>query len=167
MPIPTWSVGQVLASSDVNSWFVPIVVVKPADTPRNSTTSMTNDPDLVLPLKAGCKYEIRGVIFYDGPSAGSSDIQWTWTIPSGSAGKYWNTRQTVSGAFAGAFSWFWTDNPNANTNGVGSTMTLPFEGILSMGSSDGNLRFLWAQNTSNATNTHVQNNSYLIARRIY
>ena len=70
MPIPTWSVGQVLAASDVNNWFVPLTVVKPSDTARSSTTSMTNDPDLQLTLQGSATYMIQGVIFYDGPSAG-------------------------------------------------------------------------------------------------
>jgi len=166
MPLPTWSVGQVLSASDVNTYFVPITVVKPQDTPRASTTSMTNDPDLVLPLAASSKYLIQAVIFYDGPSAGSSDIQWTWTIPSGAGGKYWNSRQQVSGSsYAGAFAWFWGDTVTANTNGVSTTMVLPFMGILST-STAGNLRFLWAQNTSSGTNVHVQNNSFLTAQKI-
>jgi len=141
-------------------------VIKPSDTGRSNTTSMTNDPALVLPLAASSTYKIEGVIFYDGPSAGSSDIQWTFTIPAGAAGKYWCTRQNITGAFAGAFSTFWTDTVSANTNGVSTTMVVPFEGILGTGANAGNLRFLWAQNTSNATNTHVQNNSFLLAQRI-
>ena len=166
MPIPTWSVGQVLAASDVNNWFVPVTVVKPTDTGRSNTTSMTNDPDLALTLQGSATYMISGVIFYDGPSAGSSDIQWTFNPPTGAAGKYWCARQNLSGAYAGAFTFFWTDTVTANTNGVSSNMVVPITGILAMGSSSGTLHFLWSQNTSNGTNTHVQNNSFLTAQRI-
>jgi hypothetical protein len=167
MPIPTWSVGQVLSASDVDSWFVPVAVIKPSDTGRSNTTSMTNDPALQLTLAAGATYEIRGVIFYDGPSAASSDIQWTFTLPTGASGKYWNSREAVGGStLAGAYAWFWSDTVTANTTGVSTTMTLPFEGILAMGATAGTMHFLWAQRVSNATNTHVQNNSFLLARRI-
>lgn len=165
MAVPTWSVGEVLSANDVNTWFVPATVVKPQDTGRFSTTSMTNDPDLVLALGASGSYMIHGVIFYDGPSAGSSDIQWTFTLPTGAAGKYFCTRQNLTGQFSGAFTFFWTDTVTANTNGVGTNMAVELHGIVGTASA-GNMRFLWAQNTSNATNTHVQNNSFLTARRI-
>lgn len=166
MAIPTWSVGQVLASADVNSWFVPIVTIKPSDTSRNNTTSMTNDPSLALALKAGCTYAISGVIFYSGPTAGSSDLKFTFNPPPGNNGQYFVGHQNLSGAFAGAFQNSWLDTVTANTNGVGTVMCLAFQGINAIGASDGNLQFQWAQNTSNATNTIVKAQSYLVAQRI-
>lgn len=166
MPIPVWSVGQVLSAADVNSWFVPVVTVKNADTSRNNTTSPTNDPDLKLPLKAGCTYAISGVIFYSGPSAGSSDIKFTFNPPPGNNGQYFVGHQNLSSQFAGAFQNSWLDVVTANTNGVTTIMCLAIQGINTIGSSDGNLQFQWAQNTSNATNTIVKAQSYLVAQRI-
>lgn len=166
MAIPTWVPGQILTSSDVNTYFVPKPVIKPSDTSRNSTTSMTNDPDLLLALAGSASYTINGVIFYSGPSAGSSDIKWTFTVPSGSNGQYFVAHQNLSGQFTGAFQSNWTDTLTANTNGVGSIMCLAIQGITVTGGSSGNLRMQWAQNTSNATNTIVQNQSYLVATRI-
>lgn len=166
MAIPTWVPGEILASSDVNTWFVPKAIVKPSDTPRSSTTTMTNDPDLVLPLGGNSTYEITGVIFYDGPTAGSSDLKFTFTVPSGSNGQYFAGHQNLSGAFAGAFQNNWTDTVTANTNGVGTIMCVAIQGIEVTGGSAGNLTLQWAQNTSNGTNTHVKAQSYLVATRI-
>lgn len=165
MPVPTWSVGQVLSASDVNQWFVPVAVVKPADTARNSTTALANDPDLVLNLAANSTYHVQGVIFYDGPAAGASDIKYTFTVPTGASGQYFMPRQNLSGNFAGAFSNFWTDTNSANTNSVGTFMILGVSGLL-ITVTAGALHFQWAQNTSNATNTRVRANSFLSAQRI-
>jgi hypothetical protein len=166
MPIPIWVPGQILTSSDVDTWFVPKVIIKPSQTSRASTTSMTNDPDLVLALASSASYTINGVIFYDGATASSSDIKWTFTVPSGSNGQYFVPHQNLSGSFTGAFQSNWTDTLTANTNGVGSVMCLDFAGIIQTGGSTGNLQFQWAQNSSNATNTHVNAQSYLVATRI-
>lgn len=165
MAIPTWSVGEVLAAADVNTWFVPLVIIKPGDTARNSTTSMSNDPDIVLALAGSSTYHIKGVIFYSGPSAGSSDFKWTFTIPTGATGQYYGAHQNLSGQFAGAFQSNWTDTDTANTNGVGTIMCLEIQGIL-VTSGSGNFRLQWAQNTSNATNTYVKAQSFLTAQRI-
>lgn len=166
MAIPTWVPGQILTSSDVNTWFVPIAVIKPSQTSRASTTTMTNDPDLFLGLAGSASYTINGVIFYDGATASSSDIKWTFTVPSGSNGQYYVAHQNLSGAFTGAFQSNWTDTLSANTNGVGSIMCMAIQGIIQTGGSTGNLRLQWAQNSSNATNTHVNAQSYLVATRI-
>jgi hypothetical protein len=167
LPIPTWSVGQVLASADVNTWFVPLAVIKPADTGRVNTTSMTGDPDLLLPVVAAASYYIGGVIFYDGPAAGSSDIKWTFTIPSGASGQYAAARQNLSASYVGAFAFSWGDTVTANTSGTGTIMVIGVQGLLQTTSTAGSLRLSWAQNTANpTTNTHVKAQSFLTAQRI-
>lgn len=164
MAIPTWVPGQILASSDVNTYFVPLVVIKPGQTGRASTTTMTNDPDLVIGLAASASYAVNGVIFYDG-AASSADFKFTFTIPASSSGQYFAAHQNLSGAFVGAFQSNWTDTVTANTTGVSTIMCVGIQGILQTGSS-GNLRLQWAQNTSSGTNTHVDIQSYLVATRI-
>jgi hypothetical protein len=163
---PTWTPGEVLTASDVNTWFVPVTVVKPSTTARASTTTLADDPDLVLALGSNASYYISGVIFYDGPTANSSDLKWTFSVPSGSNGQYFVPHQNLSGSFTGAFASNWTDTLTANTNGVGSTMCLYISGISQTGGSAGNLTFRWAQNSSNGTNDHVQAQSFLTAQRL-
>jgi hypothetical protein len=159
-------VGDVLSAADLNLWTVPLVVIKPADTARNSTTTLAADPDLVLALAANSTYQISGVILYDGPSAGASDLKWDFQIPTGASGQVFLPHQNLSGAFAGAYANNWTDNGTANTTGVGTIMVLGVQGILQTAGSSGNLTFRCAQNTSSGTNDHVKAQSHLAARRI-
>lgn len=165
MAVPVWSVGQVLSASDVNNWFVPVTVIKPADTARNTTTSMSNDPDLVLNLAASATYEIRGVIFYDGPAAGSSDLKCTFTIPSGASGQYAVAHQNLSASYVSPFASNWTDTVTSNSNGTSTIMTYTVWGLL-ITTTAGAMHYQWAQNTSNATNTHIKAQSFLCAQRI-
>ena len=168
MPVKAWNVGDVLSASDMNVWTVPVCVIKPADTNRNTTTTMTNDPDLVLPLAASASYDIASLILYSGAPTGTGDIKWTFTVPAGTTGRYSPIRQNFSSQYTGWALDQWTDTENAQTNGtgVGQFCGAFIKGILVTGGSAGNLTFQWAQNTSSATNTIVRQNSYLLAQRI-
>ena len=173
MAVKQWAVGDVLSAADMNAWAVPVVVFKPANTSRNTTTTVTDDPDLSLPVASSATYEVRGVIFYDGPAAGTGDIKWTFSLPSGATGQYQMIHQNISGNTAGMWQINWTDGPNlvttqANCQGLGSpnVLAMTFSGLLATGGTAGNLTFRWAQNTSNGTNTRVYNQSYMLAQRI-
>ena len=134
MPGPkVFTDGQVLTAADVNTWLERNAIVKNGDTGRNSTTSMSTDPDLSLTVAASSTYYVAGVIFYAGPTAGSSDLKWTFTVPSGTTGQYTASHQNLSSQFAGAFQSNWTDTVTANTNGVGTIMTIGIQGILATG----------------------------------
>ena len=171
MAVKQWAVGDVLTSSDMNVWTVPIAVIKPANTSRNTTTTVTSDPDLTLPLAASSTYDIRMLVNYDGGATGASDIKWTFTVPAGATGIYVAAHQNISGVYAGAFVNNWTDGPGlsatqANTNGLGNNLGIFFNGILAVAGTAGNLTFQWAQNTSSGTNTRVFAQSYMVAQRI-
>jgi basic membrane lipoprotein Med (substrate-binding protein (PBP1-ABC) superfamily) len=156
----------VLAAADMNVWTVPITVVKPSDTARNTTTTLADDPDLILPVAASSTYNIHGVIFYDGPS--TADLKYTFSLPAAATGQAFIARQNVSGSFTGAFQVNWTDTQTANTPapGVGTIMCLGVDGILAVAGTAGNMTFRWAQNSSNGTSCHVKAQSYLTAQRI-
>jgi hypothetical protein len=172
MPIPVWVPGQVLASADVNSWFVPQAVVKASNTGRTSAT-IAADPALTVTLAAGALYEVRCMIFYNGLNAGGY-LQWNWTVPSGGAFNYlpWYPLQgggvdlgyqvaTVAGVEVAAGV---TVGP-AFTGGTGVIKSAWMTGLAN-GGSGGPLTFNWGQAVSNGTATTVQTNSYLIAQRI-
>ena len=61
MPLPTWTAGQVLAASDVNTWFVPLSIVN-REHSRASNTSITADPHLLLALDANAIYQVEALI---------------------------------------------------------------------------------------------------------
>lgn len=164
MPPPTWTVGEVLAAADVNSWFVPLVADKGSDQSVTSSTLQVGDLALFLSLAASCTYEVRGIIDYEGGTQGSSDIQWGFSIPSGSVGAYnvvcvGTTGTTIYARFG------WTSTGTAGTNGGGNRRMLNINGYITTSTTAANLSFTWAQNTSNGTATVVHSGSKLIARR--
>jgi hypothetical protein len=172
MPVPTWSVGQVLAASDVNNWFVPLTVIKPSTTSRASTTTLTADPALTLTLSAGASYEVHGLIFYTGLNAGGY-LGFNWTVPASGAFSYLATVAMQGGGVDGGYN-----NNVAGveygaattvgpcwTQGPGVLLCAQISG-LATGGTGGALTFNWAQFVSNGTATTINQNSYLIATRI-
>lgn len=167
MSIPTWVPGEVLASADVNTWFVPLAVVKSSDTGRASTTTLTADPDLQLALAASSQYQFDMRILYKGGTNGSSDMQFSVSGPTGMGGHYWMMRHQISSltlndVLVNSFP----TTVNIGTNGTGNPIAIFVSGCLTTGGTAGTIAFNWAQNTSNATATTVMASSYICARRI-
>jgi hypothetical protein len=165
--VKSWNVGDVLSAADMNAWTVPIIVSKSVATSRNTTTTMTNDPDLQLPVASSAVYDINGCLFYTG-NATSADFKFTFSLPSGAGGYYFPCRQNLSGNFTGSFGNQWTDTATANTTGTGvaNLMVVFIKGFLSTAGTAGNFTLQWAQNTSNGTGTTVKENSFISAQRI-
>ena len=173
MPLPTWVPGEVLASADVNSYFVPTAVVKPSTTARASNTTLTADPALSITLAAGGLYEIRCMIFYNGANA-AGYLSWDWTVPStgffvyealyaieGGGGDQGYQIGTIAGGYNAAS----TVNGPAWTSGTSQAWCAWMTGIAG-GGTGGAMTFNWAQTASNGTATSVQQNSYIVATRI-
>src|SRR5215831_533880 len=167
MAVKSWNVGDVLSAADMNAWTVPLAVVKPSDTGRNTTTTPAADPDLTLPVAAGASYEVRATIQNKGGTNGSSDAQFGLSAPSGSTGFVIVTRQQIT-----LFPTTTTDRnalgsvSNAGTNGTGNTLPCRIDAVVNVGGTAGNVAVIWAQNTSSGTNTTVITNSALVAQRI-
>jgi hypothetical protein len=165
LPIPTWVSGQVLTASDVNTWFVPLNVIKPSSQGVTSSTALVNDTALVLAVAANSTYWVDAIIEYNGVNG--ADIKCTFTIPAGASGFYGATyTATASGNFSGGAAFAWTDTNTAQANGTGTPMNLRITGILVIAGTAGNLQFRWAQNVSNGTATTVMPNSAMRAQRI-
>lgn len=168
MATKQWNVGDVLTASDMNVWTVPIATIKPADTGRNTTTTLTADPDLVIAVAANTIYDVRFLIRYKGGTNGSSDLSMQINVPSGSTGFWVALRDDISAptgppgfvdsAFGSAL--------NFATNGTGNTQqALLFASVNTAGTA-GNISLLWAQHISNGTNTTLMANSFMVAQRI-
>jgi hypothetical protein len=165
LPIPTWSVGQVLAAADVNSWFVPLFVSKPANTSRTSNVTLANDPDLVLPVAAGATYQFNGMLDYEADVTG--DLRFTLVAPAAS------TLLFGFSGFTGADNaTFNGGNASGGTGliigggGAGVARSVFISGVLITTSTAGNLTLQWAQSVSSGTATIMHANSYLTARRV-
>src|SRR5450631_4234750 len=168
MPLPVYVPGQVLASADVNSYFLPQVVVKTSNTARANNT-ISADPALTVTLAAGGLYEIRCMVYYAGGNA-LGYLQWNWTAPGSGFFTYLATyaaqgggvdagySNAVAGVQLGAAS---TVGP-AWTSGIGTPWCLYMTGLAN-GGTGGALTFNWGQAATNATATSVLLNSYLVA----
>jgi hypothetical protein len=160
-------VGQVLTASDVNTWLIPTMAIKAVDTGRASNTSPTADPELSLAVAANSTYTYDLLIHYNGGTNGASDGQFGLSAPAGATGFTYCLRTQISGLTFGnimlnSFGSF----INVGTNGTGNPVGFWAQGSLKVGSTAGQLAFIWSQNTSSGTATTVKAGSYLTAQRI-
>jgi hypothetical protein len=166
MATPTWTVGEVLAASDVNSWFVPIVRVKPTDEGPITTTTLQNDNDLILPLDIGATYALDGYLYATGNTIGSGDFKMGFTVPAAATYRFttwgYSTTSTATMAISAARS------SSTASNGVDGSAASPIivRGQVTTTTNSGNLTLQWAENTGSATGTTLLAGSWLMARRI-
>ena len=158
MALPVYTVGQVLFASDANLWFVPLVIVKPGDTGRNTTTTPTADPDLTIALAINSTYRIDGRLLVTGPAAGG--FKCNFSVPASSTG-FWSAIDLGGlGTAYGANQSF--------TSVISTSIAVDYgiRAIVATAGSTGNFTLNWSQNTSNGTNTTVKANSLFSIRRI-
>jgi hypothetical protein len=159
MPIPTWSVGQVLAAADVNNWFLPLPAYKTANTSRTSAT-LTIDPDLQFTLAGGAVYSIQGGILCT--AAAGIGFNFGWTIPASATGGYALTFNQ-SGVGTANLGLAWTATQVSGT--PGGTLSLLVSGFIATGGGAGTFGLNWATNTGGSTST-CGTGSVLTAQRI-
>lgn len=167
MPPPTWTVGQVLASADVNSWFVPLVGIKTSDTSRSNTVAQTNDPDLTVTLAANATYEFRMWLNYEGGTQGSSDLKMGMAVPASATARTSCTYVNNSGG--ATVEVYYASGGTAlalGTNGAGNIRGFRMVGTVVTAGTSGSLVLSWAQNTSSATATIIHTGSILKAWRV-
>jgi hypothetical protein len=166
MAVPVWVPGQVLVASDVNTWFIPLAVVKPGDESATSNTTLHNDAALVLPVAVSSAYEFSCYIFFQAFAGG--DIKWTWTGPAGITLVYDSLHNEGGGTLlnASATTYGLASAGQAAGGGAGVNEAIVMRGTCVTGGTAGNLQLQWAQQTSSATATIVKANSHLVLRRI-
>jgi hypothetical protein len=150
----------------MNIWTVPLAVTKPSDTARNTTTTVTNDPDLQISAASGAQYWLHGTIEYKGTTNGNSDIKFQINAPAGATGFVNITYITLAGLAGSTDNMQVNVNHTAGTNGTANIEPLTFSGVITLAGTAGIVAFAWAQNTSNGTNTTVLAGSALIAQRV-
>ena len=164
MPIPTWVPGQVLAASDVNNWFIPLAAYKAGDTSRTTNTTLTPDPDLVVPVSASAVYTFHAFFDYEGANA-AGFLKWQWTVPAAATLRYAATFVGTGGGI-NINLYQGTDVVAGYTLGAGNTMAMVHQGTLITAGSAGNITLTWAQNASNGTSTILHAQSSLVMQRI-
>lgn len=171
MPIRDFIPGERPSAADFDRYFMQqIHVVKPSDESRNTTTTLTADTHLFVPVLANTDYWVWCLIFYTGPST-NGDLKIKFTGPSGVSFDWISdaigsaATSTISTVSRNAQSIAAGGTPSAGTI-TGSNGTCLVKGLLRVGSTAGNLTLTWAQLASSATDVTVFANSILIARRL-
>jgi hypothetical protein len=166
MAIPTWVTGQVLSATDVNNWFVPVVAYKTGDSTRASTTTVSNDADLVAPLATNAFYVLTMYLYFEGSNTASQGLKWGFAFPTGWTMRYHAIYSSASGVATVGVSYVGTDVNAAGTNGAGNNRGLTINGSVFTSSSSGNLQFQWAQNVSEASTVTLHAQSYMMLNRM-
>lgn len=152
----------------------PLWGLKTSDTSRASTTTCSDDPELfVSGLVANAIYEIEFFIMFSGDNSGN--LKTNWTLPTGATGTRLcgGPASTASDAAANNINVRWGVH-NVNTDIIYSctrdSVTLFVwaweRGIIRMGNTAGTVALSWAQGSSFATETIVQNDSWVVATRL-
>jgi hypothetical protein len=166
MAIPIWTVGEVLASSDVNSWFVPVEAVRTSTQSVTSSTVLVNDTQLLVPVAANASYHFLTYLFYEGGTQGSSDIKVGYAVPAGTTMRYHRIYANTSGLAVNISTLTETDVQGAGTQGAGIACGLTHHGTIVTSATTGNVQLQWAQSTSSATATQVLAQSAILLTRI-
>lgn len=169
MAIPNWTVGQVLASSDVDIWFVPRAAVTTSDQSITTQATFINDNTLSLAVDAGATYEVSLHAVFDGPNTNS--VIWQFTGPAGAAGSFTQLMPAIAGASTAALEIPLAPGglTGANltaTTGSGNNLVVDVAGVLTVGGTPGTMQFQWCQGTSSGTATRRRARSKLTIRRI-
>lgn len=160
--------GQIYAgariTADMLRSIAPLAAIKGADQSVTSSTTLVNDSGLWVPVDANASYLFACYLDFEGGTQGSSDIQWTWSGPSGYTLRY------ASGHIGtgGTFDWSTYTGSNtviAGTAGAGNLQAAVMLGSL-VTSGAGTLQLKWAQNTASATPTIVHAQSILSLWRV-
>jgi len=163
---PTWIPGQVLASADVNSWFVPLVGLKTSNQTTVSNTTLLNDTQVVFAAAANVTYWVETALIFE--SATGTDIKFQWNGPAGATLNGVTNYRTLASAATVHGQWQLGASGLVSSAGSGSGTPVGMTafGTLATGGSSGNFQLQWAQSTSGGINTTVMAGCAVIAWRI-
>ena len=133
--------------------------VKTANTSRSSTTTVSNDPDLLFAVGANETWNFRALLIPSSANA-APDFKFTCTGPSGSTVTYAGVYQNADGNSANiaATSGGTTTTVNMSAN---QFFVIQVSGSCANGSTPGNLSIQWAQNTLDVNATVLNAGSNL------
>lgn len=166
-------------TSDDYSFITPLKAYKSAEELRTSTTTFSDDADLVIPGRANAVYSVTLSLRVTGAgSATLGDILLRFTFPTGT-GAALNIGYTglqpgvaygvATGGSVNAVDWYDTASPSTATS-MGTVLTnynkIIGVGTWWVGAINGNLRLQWAQRVSTATSTKLGIGSSLTGVRM-
>jgi hypothetical protein len=139
--------------------------------PKTAAQSVVNsvvlvdDTEMVLALPANSRWVILSMLVYD--AAGTPDVKFSLSGPSGATGVWhMSPQQAAGGGFQGADTHDLGQEQVSPGAGLGLRQSTMLLGHVIVGSTPGNLRIRWAQNTANANPSTVHPGSYLLGTRV-
>jgi hypothetical protein len=145
----------------------PLAAFKSGDETRTSNTTLGNDAALFLPnLAAGGQYFVVCSLDYEGGTLGSSDMKWTWSLPSGATMRYHAWYLSTGASVQVGVTHAGADVIAAGTAGSGTLRAVTMVGTVLMSTTAGTLQLQWAQNTSSATPTNMHAQSAICAWQV-
>jgi hypothetical protein len=134
--------------------------IKLADETRTANTTLTDDGELKIYVKANTKYRINGFVYFDTVAA--ADFKYAFTGPASPTLVRMQRAHAVAGAAPTGLA---TDTALPGSTALTGTGTnggvVQFVSIFHNGSTAGYFTFQWAQNTSDAGSTIVRAGSYI------
>ena len=169
----TWTDGELVTKAimdphvrdNLNAVSWRLLARKSADTSRASTTVLADDPHLTWAIGTSESWMFKLGLWATSAS-GTPDIKVAITVPAStvfiaSGGAYLNTGGVLTHVHL-AVSGTSTDLQVSLTTGE----YFEFSGIVESAGTAGNVVCQWAQNTSDATATIVQANSYFVGSKL-
>ncbi|HEV2376228.1 MAG TPA: hypothetical protein VGS19_29170 [Streptosporangiaceae bacterium] len=139
---------------------VGVTAWKASPTSLTSNTTLTADPDLVVPLAANATYQVQ-MVLSNCAGGGSGALKYNFAVPAGASGDYTVVQNSTGGTVgifdAGGWASVLASNCNAG---------VMLNGFLFTAAAAGSLQFMWAQNSSSGTATTVGMGSFLWVRRV-
>jgi hypothetical protein len=147
---------------------LPITARKGSDTPKTSTTVLTADADIVLPLEANATYDLIAMFQYTAALASGFSAQWTYPASAvGSFGISSRDTTTASASFSADATLGNNLTSLINAGGINANLgSVNIIGSFTTAGTAGNLTLTWAQSVSNATSTILKAGSYCKITRI-
>jgi hypothetical protein len=167
MAPPTWSVGQVLTASDVNTWFVDRAAYTTVAEHYTSSVTLGNSASLLLPADANALYRWEMYLLYEGGTLGASDLRFNFAVPSGTTAAFQYLGYNAAGNDETRLGWVLPMSDNfGGTEGAGNLRSLTLRGTIDTAAASGTFQARLAQQASSAVSTIVHVGSYMTLQRI-
>lgn len=167
MVYPSIPAGRRITDELLES-MLPLEVIKTVTETVTSSTTYQDDNELLLPGEVNATYRFRLFLLHSAGTTGKIKVR--FGAPSGAAVNWGvhavhvNITSSTTVADMSVPSRLLSDDQQMGGGDLAGT-TAFIEGVLTMGSTAGNLVLQWAQITSNAAATQVRAGSYLTMKR--
>lgn len=152
-----------------------LVKTKNAGTTITSSTTLTDDPDLFLPLVYPARYLVMAYLWFtEAAGASSGGIKYAMSFTGGAGGQIYSRYSVaqlggggvVTDIVAAAFGSGTISGARSVTAGTNDTTSLRVETVFLTTTAAGNIKLQWAQAASSIQGTTLNADSCLVAYRL-